>query len=166
MSHMNLIIWGLSGCVHFQKPPPPKKKKNLKLNQTSIIRHWKTLIKNRVFQPLLRSCQGLEIQRYVFNITFETSISVKMVDTSSVRFSTDLTKTVWEYICNSRFSTLLLGRFTGSMFSPCPSKPPFSLYKIDLAQHKYECLIDSPKISIRQYRQRPEASQTGTSSYA
>lgn len=125
MSHMNLIIRGLSGYAHFQNPPP-QKAEILKLNQTSIIIHWKNLITNRALEPLLRSCQGLEMQNYVFNIISKTSFPSKMLAIPSVQFADEDCREAQLY--NSHSSTLALGRVIGSVFSTHPSKPLFSLH--------------------------------------
>lgn len=71
------------------KPPPSQKAEILKLNQTSIIIHWKNLITNRALEPLLRSCQGLEMQRYVFNIISKASFPSKMLAIPSVQFANE-----------------------------------------------------------------------------
>lgn len=68
------------------KTPPPQKAEILKLNQTSIIIHWKNLITNRALEPLFRSCQGLEMQRYMFNIISKTSSPSKMLAIPSLLF--------------------------------------------------------------------------------
>lgn len=85
---MNPIIQGLSGYAHFQNPPP-QKTETLKLNQTSIIIHWKNLITNRALEPLLRSYQGLEMQRSMFNIISKASFPSKMLAIPSVQFANE-----------------------------------------------------------------------------